>query len=227
MWTSLQGTWCLVLGASSGMGLATAQMLARAGVNVVGVHFDMAEAAEKVQVAVEELRAEGVQAHYFNVNAASTQTRATLIPKIRQLTGGAGVHVLLHSLAFGTLLPFVRWADEPVINQRQLDMTLNVMAHSLVYWTQDLHAAGLLPEGAKVFAMTSDGNRRVTRHYGAVSAAKSALEAHVRQLAVELAPSGVAVNAIRAGSPSRRRWRRSPTATTCSAGRPNAILTAG
>src|SRR5262249_47082020 len=35
--------------------------------------------------------------------------------------------------------------------------------------------------------------------YGAVSASKCALEAHVRQLAVELAPHGIAVNALRAG----------------------------
>ena len=35
--------------------------------------------------------------------------------------------------------------------------------------------------------------------YGAVSAAKSALESHVRQLAVELAPMGVTANAIMAG----------------------------
>jgi NAD(P)-dependent dehydrogenase (short-subunit alcohol dehydrogenase family) len=48
-------------------------------------------------------------------------------------------------------------------------------------------------------AMTSAGDSRVTRSYGAVSAAKSALLSHVRQLAVELAPYRVGVNAIRAG----------------------------
>ncbi len=35
--------------------------------------------------------------------------------------------------------------------------------------------------------------------YGAVSAAKAALESHIRQLAVELAPRGISANALRAG----------------------------
>jgi NAD(P)-dependent dehydrogenase (short-subunit alcohol dehydrogenase family) len=73
------------------------------------------------------------------------------------------------------------------------------MAHSLVYWVQDLHASGLLRPGAKVFAMTSAGTVQALPSYGAVSAAKVALEAHVRQLACELAPYRVAVNALRAG----------------------------
>jgi enoyl-[acyl-carrier-protein] reductase (NADH) len=73
------------------------------------------------------------------------------------------------------------------------------MAHSLVYWMQDLVAGGFLPEGAHAFAMTSAGGHRVWKSYGAVSAAKAALESHCRQLAVELAPRKIAVNAIRAG----------------------------
>ena len=47
--------------------------------------------------------------------------------------------------------------------------------------------------------MTSAGSTRVAPTYGAVSAAKAALEAHVRQLSYELTPFGIAVNAIRAG----------------------------
>ncbi len=47
--------------------------------------------------------------------------------------------------------------------------------------------------------MTSAGDHIVWPSYGAVSAAKSALESYVRQLAVELAPRKIAVNALRAG----------------------------
>jgi len=80
-----------------------------------------------------------------------------------------------------------------------LEMTLDVMANSLVYWTQDLFHAGLFAPDARIYAMTSEGSTRVWRGYGPVSAAKAALEAHVRQLAVELARYGIAVNAIQAG----------------------------
>jgi len=85
------------------------------------------------------------------------------------------------------------------VSQRQLEMTLDVMANTLVYWTQDLMAANLLRRGSRIFALTSSGATRVIKNYGPVSTAKAALESHVRQLAVELAPRGITVNAVRAG----------------------------
>lgn len=209
MRVSLHGTWSLILGASSGMGRATALALARAGSHVIGVHFDHGDAASKIPDLVAELRGFGVEAHFHNVNAASERSRAALLPLIADLTGGDGPRVLLHSLAFGTLVPYLpRHGHERGITQRQLEMTCNVMAHSLVYWVQDLVAAGLLRPGAKIFAMTSAGTSQMLPSYGAVSAAKAALESHVRQLGCELAPYGVAVNALRAGvtvTPSLRR----------------------
>jgi enoyl-[acyl-carrier-protein] reductase (NADH) len=66
----------------------------------------------------------------------------------------------------------------------------------------------MLGRGSRVFAMTSSGGARIWLNYGAVSAAKAALESHIRQLAVELAPHGVACNSIRAGvtdTPSLRK----------------------
>jgi enoyl-[acyl-carrier-protein] reductase (NADH) len=108
---------------------------------------------------------------------------------------------MLHSLAFGTLKPFLAENPADAISHKNLDMTLDVMANSLVYWSQDVWRAGLFGEGSKIYAMTSEGSNRVIRTYGAVSAAKAALEAHCRQLATEFAKlnSGVTVNAIRAG----------------------------
>jgi NAD(P)-dependent dehydrogenase (short-subunit alcohol dehydrogenase family) len=73
------------------------------------------------------------------------------------------------------------------------------MANSLVYWTQDLFARKLISQGSRIFAMTSSGGARVWPAYGAVSAAKAALESHMRQLALELAPYGITANTIRAG----------------------------
>ncbi|MFI9629740.1 SDR family oxidoreductase [Streptomyces sp. NPDC052042] len=199
METPLEGSWALVLGVSSGMGLAVARELAHQGVNILGVHFDTASGQEKAETAAEELRSLGVQAHFHNANAARASTRNELVPLFAGLTGERGIRVLVHSLAFGTLVPFLPAEGTPGVSERQMNMTLDVMANSLVYWTQDLYAAGLLRKGAKVYAMTSAGDYKVSPNYGAVSAAKCALEAHVRQLSVELAPSGVAVNALRAG----------------------------
>ena len=111
------------------------------------------------------------------------------------------VRVLLHSLAFGTLKPFLAATPDGAISRKNMEMTLDVMANSLVYWAQDLWRGGLLGDGSKVYAMTSEGSTRVIADYGAVSAAKTALESHCRQLAMEFAScgTGVTVNAIRAG----------------------------
>lgn len=208
---ALGGRWCLILGASSGIGRATALGLADAGVNVVGVHFDTAAAAEHIPSLLNDLRGRGVRAEFFNVNAASAASRAQLRPVLADLTAGEGIHVVMHSLAFGSLLPYLpRTGTDGTITKRQLDMTLDVMAHSLVYWIQDLLDAGLLRRGAKVFAMTSAGSSQALPSYGAVSAAKAALESHVRQLACELASRGISVNALRAGVTMTPALRRIP-----------------
>ena len=116
----------------------------------------------------------------------------------------------MHSLAFGTLLPFIDDDPKGRISQMQMDMTLNVMAHSLVYWSQDMATRRLLGRNSRIFAMTSSGSTRVIKSYGAVSAAKAALESHIRQLAFELAPLGVTANAVRAGVTDTPALRRIP-----------------
>src|SRR5882724_2222144 len=83
------------------------------------------------------------------------------------------------------------------VTQAQMDMTLDVMAHSLVYWTQEVVGRGLMTRGGRIYAMTSSGGSRVLPFYGPVSAAKAALESHVRQLAAELAPQGITAEARR------------------------------
>ncbi len=195
--------WALILGASSGFGEACALELAGAGLNIFGVHLDRKGTLANVDRITSQIKAKGRQAVFYNVNAADPEKRKAVLDEIEKtLSTGperSQVRVLIHSLAFGTLKPFIADTPNEAIAQAQMEMTLDVMANSLVYWTQDLVARGFIGEGGRIFAMTSAGGARVWRTYGAVSAAKSALESHVRQLALELGPKGVAVNAIRAG----------------------------
>src|SRR5258706_11011430 len=72
------------------------------------------------------------------------------------------------------------------------------MGTSLVTWVQALRARGLFADDARVLAMTSEGNRAAWRGYAAVSAAKAALEAASRAIALECAPFGVRSNIIQA-----------------------------
>lgn len=205
--------WALVLGASSGFGEATARALAQRGYDICGVHLDRRAGMKHVDEITAAIRDTGRQALFLNVNAADHDRRRQVIDALAQRIaedGGGTVRVLMHSLAFGSLTPFVGAEAARLATPAQIEMTLNVMAHSLVYWVQDAVTRGLLVRGSRVVAMTSAGSTRVWPGYGAVSAAKAALEAHVRQLAFELGPTGVTVNAIRAGVTDTPAFRKIP-----------------
>lgn len=198
-----EGDWALILGASSGFGEATALELARLGMNIFGVHLDRKATLPNVERIVGEIRQAGREAVFFNANAADTDKRQEILLQITSRLGATtsqpSLRVLLHSLAFGTLKPFITKSPSDAIAKPHMDMTLDVMANSLVYWVQDLVAHQVMGRGGRIFAMTSAGGARVWTSYGAVSAAKAALESHIRQLTLELAPLGITANAIMAG----------------------------
>jgi len=207
--------WALILGASSGFGAATAKELASHGMSVFGVHFDRAatmSVADEVRKAVEAC---GVRALFFNINASDSKKRnETLDVMKRELdeTPGSTVRVLLHSLAFGTLRPLASNNSSEMMTQAQLEMTMDVMANTLVYWTQGVVARGLMKRGGRIFAMTSSGGHSVLMNYGAVSAAKAALESYIRQLALELGPMEITANTILAGVTDTPALRKIPGA---------------
>jgi enoyl-[acyl-carrier protein] reductase III len=195
--------WAIVLGASSGFGAACALELARNGMNIFGVHLDLKTKLPNARKVQADIEATGRKAVFFNQNAADIDKMNRALDKMQDVIkaeGGSGqVRVLLHSLAFGTLKPYIADNPENAISPENMDMTLNVMAHCLVYWTQALVRRNMLGAGSRVFAMTSAGSHRALPNYGAVSAAKAALEAHCRQLALELGARGISINALMAG----------------------------
>ena len=194
--------YALILGASSGFGKAISLALAKDGVNIIGVHLDRSSTMPDVEKLISDIKSSGAEAHFFNVNAADEKNRGEVIQKIEKIfseNGNSTIRILVHSLAFGTLKPFI--SDNPAdeVNQKQIEMTLNVMANSLVYWTQDILNKKLMERGAKIYGMTSSGGQRQIEFYGAVSAAKACLESYIRQLAMELGSRGISANSIRAG----------------------------
>jgi len=204
--------WALILGASSGMGGATALELSRNGFDIFGVHFDLRSTLPNAEAIMKEIESNGRKQLFFNMNAADEAKRADAVQKMADVCAedGSFVRVLMHSLAFGTLLPVFGDTAKEKLSQKQIEMTVDVMANSLIYWAQELVAHKLLRKGSRIFAMTSSGSTRVIKSYGAVSAAKAALEAHIRQLAFELAPLGVTANSIRAGVTDTPALRRIP-----------------
>jgi NAD(P)-dependent dehydrogenase (short-subunit alcohol dehydrogenase family) len=199
----LENQWALILGASSGFGAAIARELAHAGMNVFGVHLDRRATMPNVERVREEIAASGKENVFFNINAADDKKRQSTLDEmqgiLKEKGGPSSIRVFVHSLAFGTLGRYFVTDSEKPVTDAQMNMTADVMAHSLVYWVQGLMTRELLGEGSKIFAMTSSGGHRVWPNYGPVSAAKAALESHIRQIALELAPQGITANSIQAG----------------------------
>ena len=186
--------WALILGASSGMGEATARALAAAGYNIAGIHLDFRAGLQHVEELKADLEKSGAEVMYVNMNAADDEKRAGALAELgsrfdaaRKAGRDPYVRVVMHSLAFGSLVPFISDDPKAAVDRKKMEMTQDVMANSLVYWVQDLYRGGFLGDGTKVYAMTSEGSTRVVPTYGVVSSAKAALESHVRQLAMELA----------------------------------------
>ena len=209
--------WALVLGASSGFGAAASLKLAEAGSNVIGVHLDRRATMPAVERLTGQIKEFGREAWFFNVNACDPERRAEVLTEVSKRFDERGkgerIRVLLHSLAFGTLKPLVDANPTEELSQKQMDMTLDVMAHSLVYWVQDVLRRELLRMDGRIFAMTSTGSSQVWAGYGAVSAAKAALESHCRQLALELGPRGITANTICAGVTNTPSMNKIPNAT--------------
>jgi enoyl-[acyl-carrier protein] reductase III len=187
-------SWALILGASSGIGAACAKKLAESGMNIYGIYL------RKPQSVIDELenyiKSQNVEVVFHKMNAMNDEKRLEVVNNLAKL---GYVKTFIHSIAFGTLKPMLSKDNHSTLNQKNIEMTINVMGSSLVYWTQDLYKANLLKQGTQIFSMTSSGGRRQWPSYGAVSMAKATLESASRQLAIELASEGIAVNTIQAG----------------------------
>lgn len=193
--------WALVIGASSGMGRASALKLAADGYDICGVHFDRRAAMPRIAALREEIEGMGRRVVLFNTNIAQPHNRKAVLDQVADTlkAGGApsgAIHVLVHSVAFGVTKPLIGPGSA---SEEDLTVTCAVMGHELVHWVRGLLDRELFASPGRVFSMTSEGDRRAWRSYGPVSAAKCILESHTRQLAIELAEQKITVNCILAG----------------------------
>ena len=99
----LENLWAVILGGSSGFGLASAQQLAAQGMNICVVHRDRRGSMARIEQSFEQIRSHGTKFCSFNLDALSNEGRAVVLNDLTDRLGGERVRLLLHSIAFGSL----------------------------------------------------------------------------------------------------------------------------
>ncbi len=198
------GYWALILGGSSGFGLASAHKLSENGMNIIIVHRDRKGSMAKIEEEFQKIRQRGVELASFNLDALSEEGRNSALSEIQAGIGKGKIRTLLHSIAFGNLKPLVpkpglNVPDEMYLEDEDFSNTIYAMGTSLISWVQGAFAKGLFASDARVLALTSEGNEVAWRSYAAVSAAKCALESVSRSIAFEFAPYGIRSNILQPG----------------------------
>ncbi len=187
----------LILGGSSGLGAATAKKLAYEGYDLVVLHRDRRADMEEIHALFNTIRNTGGECHNFNADAIHPSKQPELWKKIKAVLKGQKIKVLVHSIAKGNLKPMTGVRD--TLHNQDFQITIQAMAISLFDWVKHISNDHCFDDDARIIAFTSEGNTKAIPNYVTVSAAKAALEAIIRNIALEFAPLGIKANCIQAG----------------------------
>ena len=183
---SFDGKTALVTGGSRGIGKAIALDLAGRGMDVAFNYFRSDSAAIESQSEIEAL---GVRCLRIRSNIADPTKLKGIFTAVEKEFGR--LDILVNNAASGVQ----RSASE--LTEKHWDWTMNVNAKAA--WLCSIEASKLMDQGGSIVNITSQGSTKVLPNYFSVGTSKAALEAVTRYLAVELAPKGIAVNAVSGG----------------------------
>ncbi|MFT3773872.1 MAG: SDR family oxidoreductase [Minicystis sp.] len=187
--------WSVILGVSAGTGAAVARAVAQSpGLHVFGAHRGRhPEEAERVAA---DVGAAGRRAVLWVADAGTAEGATLGADVLLKTAGPRSVKLFVHSIANASLGRLASGGSDQVI-ARQVHKTFDSMAHSFVYWTQEMIARDLLAPSARLVGLTNPLSESLLHNCGLVAASKAALEAYIRQLAFELGPHGHRVNLLK------------------------------
>jgi NAD(P)-dependent dehydrogenase (short-subunit alcohol dehydrogenase family) len=177
----------IVTGAASGIGRASARLLAREGAKVVVADRD-ADAGERVRQDIER-SAGAALAVGFDIGD-SAQCKALVD---RTLTSFGRVDVLVHAAGVCPRVPLLEMTDA------QWRDVLRINLDGTFYLTRDVARAMVAQRSGTMILLTSDRGLHGSIDYAHYAASKGGMIALVKSLALALGKSGVTVNGVNPG----------------------------
>jgi len=179
----------LVTGSGTGLGREIALEFARHGADVV-LHY--AHSADGANSAVEEIRKAGGKAIALKADMRYVDQAKKLATDAIDFLGG--LDVLVNNAGITLTLEFEKVTPE------QFDTLYNVNVRGPYFIIQTVLPTMIKQGGGAIINLSSVHGIRAYKGHSVYAGTKGAIIAHTRELAVELAPLGIRINAIAPGA---------------------------
>jgi enoyl-[acyl-carrier protein] reductase III len=180
------GKVALITGSSRGIGRELALSLAAQGASLVINYKKNEDLAAEVVAAVEERGGRGIA---VQADMESPEDIDRLFDAAAEEFGQLDYYVGNAAASSFKLIPDLKL--------HHLDRSYAMNVRAFVLGTQ--RAVQLMTDGGRIVTLSSYGSIRAYPTYANLGAAKAAVEAWVRYMAIEFAPLGINVNAVNGG----------------------------
>ncbi|BBJ45977.1 SDR family oxidoreductase [Streptomyces antimycoticus] len=187
--TEATGRVALVTGASSGIGAATARLLAARGMRVVVNYLRSETAAEEV---VADIEASGGRAMAVRADVREAAAIESMVEQVQAAWGG--IDVLVHN----ALIPYAVKSFHDM-TWEELGGKLDAEMHAAFAVTKAVLPAMTEQGWGRIVYLSTGLSRRPREGMIALGTSKAALEQFARYLAQELGPQGITVNIVAPG----------------------------
>jgi 3-oxoacyl-[acyl-carrier protein] reductase len=184
---SLTGKTAIVTGGASGIGLASARLLARNGANVVLADRNGAAA----QAAANEIAARQGTACAHELDVGDPAQVAQLVESVQSAFGR--IDILLHAAGIYPKNPLLEMTDE------QWRHVMRINLDGTFYVTRDVARVMAAQRSGTMILMTSDRGVHGSIDFAHYAAAKGGMIALAKSLALNMGKYGVTVNGINPG----------------------------
>lgn len=182
----LKGKVAFVSGGTRGIGLSTAEKLARRGADIVISYFRSRQSAKDAE---EKITAHGVQCLTHRANMGNHDQLPALFDAIKERFGKLDIMVSNAALGLYTTMM--------AIDDKAWDLSMHTNARAFLHCVQ--LGLPLMPDHSRIVTLSSLGSIRYIPGYAAIGVSKAAIENMVRYMAVELAPRHITVNCVSGG----------------------------